>query len=478
MSPSSEHSKGPVPVLETAIAFVRDVELYEQIERRFAEGFGLRVRYAGSAADTLALLTEQRIPLLLLDTRVKHFDAEVIALCQSLVDRALPAVNVITLGDEFYPRSLAGALSLIAVEHLPVNHGSVQWDAVSEKFPLVLSSMKARPVPLKKTVEAGGIRIATWTPEFFPVVDDLLRVAHRDVTLLLVGETGTGKTTLAQFIHHRSPRRDRAFQHLACGALPGDLIESELFGHTRGAFTGAERNKIGRFQAAGRGTLLLDEIDVLDLKQQVKLLRVIETGEYEIVGATETRVSEARLIVASNVDLDALMEREEFRSDLYYRLNMLEFRLPALRDRPHDIIPLALQFIDDCCAEHSIPVEGIERGLIAALRRYRWPGNLRELKNHMRRLVLFCEDRMLRKRDLSPKVLSAEHAVADPIRDVAGPVRVTMAQQVAHSEREILEQALAAHGHNRTRTAAALGLSRVGLYKKLKRLGLMGTIEA
>ncbi len=462
---------------DVAIAFVRDVELYEQLEQRLASRAGLRVRFAGSAADALTLLGEQRVPTLLLDTRVKHFDQETADLCQALLDGAVPAVNLVTVGDEFYPRPIAAALSLLAVEHIPINGETIQWEAVGEKLPMVLSAVRARAIPARKLVEAGGIRLNTWTPEFFPVLDDLLRVAHRDVTLLIVGETGTGKTTLAQFIHHRSPRRDRAFQHLACGALPGDLIESELFGHTRGAFTGAERNKMGRFQAAGRGTLLLDEIDVLDLKQQVKLLRVIESGEYEIVGATETRVSEARLIVASNVDLDSMMEREEFRSDLYYRLNMLEFRLPPLRERPLDMAPLALQFIDECCAEHSIPVESIERGLLAALKRYTWPGNLRELKNHMRRLVLFCEDRVLRMRDLSPKVLQAgEPTIVEPLREMVATSRVTMAQQVAHSEREILEQALAAHGQNRTRTAAALGLSRVGLYKKLKRLGLMGAL--
>ncbi len=435
------------------------------------------MRFAGSAADALTLLGEQRVPTLLLDSRVRHFDHETAELCQALLDGKLPAVNLVTVGDPFYPRPIAAALSLLAVEHLAVDGETVLWEAAGDKLPMVLSAVRARAIPPRKLVESGGIRISTWTPEFFPVVDDLLRVAHRDVTLLLVGETGTGKTTLAQFIHHRSARRERAFQHLACGALPGDLIESELFGHTRGAFTGAERNKMGRFQAAGRGTLLLDEIDVLDLKQQVKLLRVIESGEYEVVGATETRVSEARLIVASNVDLDAMMEREEFRSDLYYRLNMLEFRLPPLRNRPLDLAPLALQFIDECCTEHGIPVEGIERGLLIALKRYTWPGNLRELKNHMRRLVLFCEDRVLRMRDLSPKVLQAgEPAVVEPFREMATATRVTMAQQVAHNEREILEQALAAHGQNRTRTAAALGLSRVGLYKKLKRLGLMGAL--
>lgn len=464
---------------DEAVAFIHDVELYEQLERQLDTQFRCRLRYAGSVESLLALLKEHRASTLFVDTRPGHFHSSTRELLQQLLDHAIPRLNVITLGDESYPRSIAGELSLLASEHLPIISGKIEWDSVRENLAELLSAPCGKALPVSKSLEAGGICLKTYCPEFFPTLDDLMRVAHRDVTLLLIGETGTGKTTLARLIHHRSPRRDRAFQHLACGSLPADLIESELFGHIRGAFTGAERNKIGRFQAAGRGTLLLDEIDVLDLKQQVKLLRVIESGEYELVGSTETRVSEARLIVAANVELEELTAKAEFRSDLYYRLNVLEFRLPPLRTRVLDIIPLALQFIDESCLEHHIEIDQVDREFLQALQHYRWPGNLRELRNHMRRAVLFAENRRLTLGDLSPKlfeqptVVSSQRSLPEQTLQ-----RDPMIQQLARSEREILEQALAAHGHNRTRTAQALGISRVGLYKKLKRLGLMNALEA
>jgi DNA-binding NtrC family response regulator len=424
-------------------------------------------------------LTAATQPTLILDTRLSACDADTVALCEQILrpDSPLRALQLVTVGTEAWPRPLAATMAMLTKVHLTVTPDGVIERPAEGRLETLWLTRRATPLPLGRAVTAGDVTLLTYCPQYAETIDELLRVAHRDVTLLLIGETGTGKTTLARFIHHRSPRGDRGFQHLACGALPNDLIESELFGHTRGAFTGAERNKLGRFQAAGRGTLLLDEIDVLDLRQQVKLLRVIESGEYELVGSTETRVSEARLIVASNVELEAMAERGDFRSDLYYRLNVLEFRLPALRDRPMDIIPLALRFIDESCREHGIVIETIDREFLEALEQYRWPGNLRELKNHMRRAVLFADQRRLTRRDLSPKLLEAlaTRPPGDSSRPSAAPL--TIAEQVARSERELLQQALAAHGHNRTHTAAALGLSRVGLYKKLKRLGLITTAE-
>lgn len=459
-------------MLESAVLFVRDVELYESLERNCFSSGEIRCEFAGTANVAVDLLKAQKVPTLFLDGRAEFCDEETVRLVDTLMTE-LPALNVVTISHGSYPTPIAARLDLLTMHHFSIESGERPGDG-EEGLNRVLSAVRARPIPPQRHVEAEGITFNTLTPDLFPVLDDLMRVAHRDVTLLLVGETGTGKTTLARFVHNRSLRRDKPFQHLACGALPGDLIESELFGHTRGAFTGAERNKIGRFQAAGRGTLLLDEIDVLDLKQQSKLLKVIESGEYEMVGSTEPRQAEARLIVASNVNLEELTESGRFRSDLYYRLNVLEFRLPPLRNRPLDITPLAIDFIDECCRVHDIAIHRIELDFLDALKRYHWPGNLRELKNHMRRAVLFCENGTLSLNDLAPKVIQAQFTEeASHESEPAARRGWTLADRVALSERELLEQALKDNDHNRTRTAKALGLSRVGLYKKLRRLGLM-----
>jgi DNA-binding NtrC family response regulator len=329
----------------------------------------------------------------------------------------------------------------------------------------------SRRIPRPKRLESEALQFVTYTPELFSVVDQLVRIAALNVTMLLVGKTGTGKTTLAHLIHQLSPRSEEPFQNVACGALPPDLIESELFGHVRGAFTGADRSKIGRFEAAGNGTLLLDEIDVLGPKEQAKLLKVIETGEFEPVGSTETRISNARLIVASNVDLETLTQEQKFRSDLYYRLNVLEFRLPSIKDRPFDIFPLALQFIEECCQQHNISVHRLHRHFIEALKQYPWPGNIRELKNQVQRAVLFCNRDELTVEDLSPAILNMQQEILESaVFQCSG---TSLAERVALTERRIVEATLKAHGYKRTATAEALGISRVGLYKKMRKHGML-----
>ncbi len=388
-------------------------------------------------------------------------------LLDSLATQSNGPLTMVAVSDQYYARNHAALADLLAVEWIEDPFDCDQTRAA-------LNTLNGgRRVPDRFVADAAGLQIATYAANFIPVLDQLVRVAAHDVALLLVGETGTGKTTVAQLIHSLSRRHDQPFQNVACGALPKDLIESELFGHVRGAFTSADRGKMGRFEAAGRGTLLLDEIDVLGPQEQAKLLRVIETGEFELVGSTETRRSKARVIVASNVDLETLMNEMQFRSDLYYRLNVLEFRLPPLRERAVDIVPLALGFIDDCCEEHGIEVRRIHRSFIDALKRYHWPGNIRELKNQMQRAVLFCEGGELSARDLAVNVLSTKGPQAEAASGAAGAAGSSLSELVASSEQEILEEQLRAHNYNRTATARSLGISRVGLYKKMRRYGMI-----
>ncbi len=416
-------------------------------------------------------LAESPLPTLLVDARPEWFSGRVDQVVSRLASAELPAVNVASISENLLPAPIAAELDLVEVSRF--DPSCVQFsEEVRSWFESLQEQTSVRAIPESRSVRANNVAITTFTPDFFPVVDDIIRVAAREVTILLVGETGTGKTTLARFVHELSPRQHRQFQNLACGALPNDLIESELFGHTRGAFTGADRNKIGRFEAAGHGTLLLDEIDVLDLKQQTKLLKVIETGEYELVGSTESRKSEARLIVASNVNLQELADSGRFRSDLYYRLNVLEFRLPPLRERPLDIPFLIMEFVRELGHEHEIAVDQVHRDFLDALRQYEWPGNLRELKNHVRRAVLFCEDRQLTVNDLSHKVINAQFQNGKQ-NGSRSDDSWTLADRVADTERVMLLEALKANGNNRTKTARSLGISRVGLYKKMRRLGLL-----
>jgi len=419
----------------------------------------------------LHALAESPLPTLLVDARPEWFSGRVDQVVSRLASAELPAVNVASISENLLPAPIAAELDLVEVSRFDPSCGQFS-EEVRSWFESLQEQTSVRAIPESRSVRANNVAITTFTPDFFPVVDDIIRVAAREVTILLVGETGTGKTTLARFVHELSPRQHRQFQNLACGALPNDLIESELFGHTRGAFTGADRNKIGRFEAAGHGTLLLDEIDVLDLKQQTKLLKVIETGEYELVGSTESRKSEARLIVASNVNLQELADSGRFRSDLYYRLNVLEFRLPSLRERPLDIPFLIMEFVRELGHEHEIAVDQVHRDFLDALRQYEWPGNLRELKNHVRRAVLFCEDRQLTVNDLSHKVIAAQFQNGKQ-NGSHNDNSWTLADRVADTERVMLLEALKANGNNRTKTARSLGISRVGLYKKMRRLGLL-----
>ncbi|MBA4029448.1 MAG: sigma-54-dependent Fis family transcriptional regulator [Planctomyces sp.] len=322
-------------------------------------------------------------------------------------------------------------------------------------------------------------RFETNSPQLQQMLADLEIAARHDVTIMLIGETGAGKTYLSRLIHDISPRRTEPFLPVACGALPNDIIESELFGHMKGSFTSAHADKEGKFIAARRGSLLLDEIDVLGLEQQVKLLRVIETGEFEPVGSNQTLRSQARLIVASNLELQPLVEQGRFRPDLYYRLNMLKFNIPPLRHRKVDIVPLARRFVRQFVQKHGVTIREIDPGLFEALLGYPWPGNVRELEHVIQRAVIYCRDGVLRAEHLPSHIVGGYAGPTnDPSVDLghqftpgATPNR-SLEGQIAFTEKEIIEQALFKNSFSRTRTAKDLGISRVTLYNKMKRYGI------
>jgi DNA-binding NtrC family response regulator len=245
--------------------------------------------------------------------------------------------------------------------------------------------------PIDDLARAIGQQLIASTPSLLPLVKQIYLAATHDVTTVLTGETGTGKTFLARLIHDCSPRKDECFMVVACGSLVANLLESELFGHARGAFTGADRTKLGRFETVGGGTLLLDEIDTVGLDQQAAMLRVVETGEYEPVGSHQTRVCKARLIVASNRDLECAVQEGRFRQDLWYRLNMLSIHLPPLRERVQDIAPLARRIAAQVSRKFDKGPVDISSAAIAALERFPWPGNIRQLENVIQQAVLLSK---------------------------------------------------------------------------------------
>jgi len=461
----------PSVTSEKALVVSRDVVLAQKLQ-----GFLRQDHSCDADCVNSYFAAEQRLrgsgrQCVFLDLRPDSFQEDPRSLLDFLVRQDRRKNPVVSIGCDGYRCEWADLADSTVCAHLRVPFDRDQLERVLRQD--LLTSLQIRPLTTTdcRQVQTTHITYRTYTPQVFQVLEHLTRVAMHDVTILLVGETGTGKTTLARMVHDLSPRALGRFYALACGALPPELIESELFGHVKGAFTGAERNKEGKFEIVNSGTLLLDEIDCLDQNQQMKLLRVIETGEFERVGCNETQKTNARLIAASNVDLKGLVDQGQFRPDLYYRLSVLEFRVPPLRDRPYDIVPLSLAFVEEFREKHGITIRRIHPEFLQRLRFYDWPGNIRELKNHVGRAVLFSHNGQLTPADLAPNILEAtEHGPMEKRSLRSGS---TLSERVASSEQDMLVRALEEHGHNRTATARALGISRVGLYKKMKKYGML-----
>jgi two-component system, NtrC family, response regulator AtoC len=320
------------------------------------------------------------------------------------------------------------------------------------------------------------------------IYEMVARVADSPSTVLITGESGTGKELIAKALHRGSSRRDRPLIKVNCAAIPKDLVESELFGYERGAFTGAVSSKPGRFELADGGTLFLDEIGEVPVEMQVKLLRAIQESEFERVGGIKTLRVDVRLIAATNRDLKQLIAEGKFREDLYYRLAVVPIVLPPLRDRREDIPLLVKHFIDKYDQRLGKKVEGIEEEALQVLMGYAWPGNIRELENLMERSVLFADGPVIQASALPDSLREkgaqppTPIAAVGPLGAIAAPSGASMKEIVrqaqAELERELIARALEETGGNVTRAAKRLQISRKSLQVKMKELGLRGATEA
>jgi len=309
------------------------------------------------------------------------------------------------------------------------------------------------------------------SPVMKTIFEKMTRIAKTDSTVLITGESGTGKELVARALHFNGTRKDKPFIAVNCGAIPESLLESELFGHVRGAFTGAIRDKAGKFEAANHGTIFLDEIGTMPQLLQTKLLRVLQEQEVERVGSNKSIKLDVRVISATNLDLQQQVQLGSFREDLFYRLNVIPLHLPPLRERKQDIMALVWKFLEKYCQLMGRHQMTISKQALERLELYAWPGNVRELENLVERLVALTESDVINTEDL-PSSMSATQGNQSPSRLKVTSSGIDMVNTIAAIESDLIDQALALGNGVKARAAQLLGINRTTLVEKMKRLKL------
>ena len=424
---------------------------------------GYSVRTAGSAEDGLARLEEQRADLVILDVRLPGMDGLAALKEIKALDEQTDVVMIsghATLSDAVEATRL-GAFDFL---QKPLDRDRV---LITVKNALERVQLTLRMAEIRR--ESGGrFEMIGRAPIMDRLYRDIEKVAPTRGRVLITGESGSGKELIARSIHDHSPRRDGPFVKVNCAAIPKDLIESELFGYERGAFSGALTRKRGQFEIAHQGTIFLDEIADMSLSAQAKVLRVLQSGELTRLGSEKPLIVDVRVLSATNKDLKKEVEGGTFREDLFFRLNVVPLVSPPLRERVEDIPLLVDRFVDELCTENGFRKKAVEPAVVQALQRYRWPGNVRELKNVVERMVIMSDDRIT-LRDLPRDVAASGPAAALPT--IASGTR-TLRDFREDMEREYIIYKLNELDWNVSRTAEELDIERTNLHKKMKALGI------
>ncbi len=440
-------------------------------ERNIREGLaealrleGYEVALAADGEEALKAVEEGRIDLVVTDLRMPKVSGNEVL---KRVAGSYPGMPVIVLTGHGTIEDAVDSMRVGAFDFItkPVNldHLSMLIRRALESRELERQNQELqREIESQKRISS----IIGRSPEMKKIFDLLRRVAPTKASVLITGESGVGKELIADALHNLSPRADKPFVKVHCAALAESLLESELFGHEKGAFTGAAGRKRGRFELAHEGTLFLDEIGEINQNVQIKILRVLQERKFERVGGEETLEVDVRVIAATNRDLKAEIEKGSFREDLYYRLNVVNIHVPPLRERKDDIPLLAGAFLKEFAEENGKNLEGFDTKVRAAFFAYGWPGNVRELRNCVESAVVLARGSLVTLEDLPPGIREAQED--DTVRIPAG-------SSLAEAEKILIRETLAVQGGNKSRTAEILGIGRKTLYQKLQEYGLDGS---
>jgi len=428
-----------------------DPDIVEATQDRL-EYYGYDVSVAYDGEEALKKINDNPPDLVLLDIRMPGIDG--IEVLQRITPR-YPGILVVMFTAHGTIDVAVEAMKKGAYDFVVKSQEDIQnkIDAIFDRKKIEKSESK------RENLSHSYDEIMGDSPEIIKVLEQIDKVADTDAPVLILGETGTGKELVASALHKNGHQAKKPFEVVQCGAIPKDLLESELFGHEKGAFTGATTLRKGKFERADGGTLFLDEIGDMPLELQVKILRAIEQKEFERVGGSRIIKVDVRIVAATNRDLVDAIEKGEFRSDLYYRLNMITIHVPPLRDRRSDIPKLAEHFLEKYSAAHKLRVRTISKNAMELLMQYDWPGNVRELNNYIGRAVFLAESDVI-----LPKHLPQELREKKQKRSTEIAVGMTLKE----IEKELILETLEAFEGNRTKTAETVGISLRSLHYKLK----------